>query len=70
MITHFFALRAFFPDAIHGTRNGDVQPKLDEVREALRSTLDRLFIKLRLPRYALTAKDLEDGGSRTALRDR
>lgn len=69
LISHFFALRAFFPDAVHGTRNGDVQPKLDEVRESLRGTLDRLFIKLRLPRYALTAKDLEDGTSRAALRD-
>jgi hypothetical protein len=29
--------------------------------------LDRLFLKLRLPRYALTAKDLEDRPSRNAL---
>jgi uncharacterized repeat protein (TIGR01451 family) len=68
LITHFFALRAFFPDAMHGADEG-VQVKLDALREALRTTLDRLFIKLRLPRYALTAKDLEDGGSRAALRD-
>jgi hypothetical protein len=68
LITHFFVLRAFFPDAIAGADDG-VQQKLDKLREALRATLDRLFIKLRLPRYALTAKDLEDGASRSALRD-
>ncbi len=68
LITHFFALRAFFPDTIHGADDA-VQNKLDSLREALRATLDRLFIKLRLPRYALTAKDLEDGLSRSALRD-
>jgi hypothetical protein len=68
LITHFFALRAFFPDTIHGADDA-VQQRLDALREAQRTTLDRLFIKLRLPRYALTAKDLEDGASRTALRD-
>ncbi|HXP91877.1 MAG TPA: hypothetical protein VN905_00270 [Candidatus Binatia bacterium] len=68
LITHFFAMRAFFPDTIHGADEG-VQVRLDALREAQRTTLDRLFIKLRLPRYALTAKDLEDGVSRGALRD-
>jgi len=66
LITHVFALRALFPDAIVGV-DEPVQRKLDALRESLRATLDRLFIKLRLPRYALTSKDLEDGATRTAL---
>ena len=31
--------------------------KLAAEREALRGVVDRLFIKMRMPRYALTAKD-------------
>jgi len=41
--------------------------KLAAEREALRGVVDRLFIKLRMPRYALTSKDIEDRASRAAL---
>jgi len=37
--------------------------------DAIRSQLDRLFMKLRLPRYALVSKDLEDRAARTALHE-
>ena len=66
LVTHLFAIRTFVPTALIGV-NGDASAKLNAEREALRGLVDRLFIKLRMPRYALTAKDLEDRVSRNAL---
>ncbi len=65
LVSHLFALEAFFPDSVHE------ESQLDElfiaVRDAFRSTLDRLFVRLRLPRYAIAARDLEDRSSRDAV---
>lgn len=65
LVSHLFALEAFFPDRIID------QPELDDlfvgVRDAFRSTLDKLFVRLRLPRYAIAARDLEDRSSREAV---
>jgi hypothetical protein len=66
LITHLFAIRTLLPTALVGV-NGDVPGKLAAEREALRGVIDRLFIKMRMPRYALTGKDLEDRASRQAL---
>ena len=66
LITHLFAIRTLLPTAFVGL-NGDVPGKLAAEREALRGVVDRLFIKMRMPRYALTAKDVEDRSSRAAL---
>jgi uncharacterized repeat protein (TIGR01451 family) len=66
LITHLFAIRTLLPTAFVGL-NGDVPGKLAAEREALRGVVDRLFIKMRMPRYALTGKDLEDRSSRSAL---
>jgi uncharacterized repeat protein (TIGR01451 family) len=66
LITHLFAIRTLLPTAVVGV-NGDVPGKLAAEREALRGVVDRLFIKMRMPRYALTGKDLEDRSSRSAL---
>jgi hypothetical protein len=63
LVTHVFAVRAFFPDSV-GT-SGDAA--LHEVRETLRETLDRLFIKLRLPNYVIAPRDLETKAARAAL---
>ena len=63
LITHLFAIRAFFPDAVGGGADG----ALREVRETLRETLDRLFIKLRLPNYVIAPRDLETSAARSAL---
>jgi uncharacterized repeat protein (TIGR01451 family) len=68
LITHLFAIRTLLPTAFVGL-NGDVPGKLAAEREALRGVVDRLFIKMRMPRYALTAKDVEDRASRAALID-
>jgi len=65
LVSHFFALEAFFPDRILNA------PELDElfvgVRDAFRSTLDRLFVRLRLPRYTISSRDLEDRSSRDTM---
>ncbi len=66
LITHLFAIRTLLPTSFVGL-DGDVPGKLLTEREALRGVVDRLFIKMRMPRYALTAKDLEDRSSRAAL---
>ncbi|MGD1065519.1 MAG: hypothetical protein ABR975_01740 [Vulcanimicrobiaceae bacterium] len=66
LVTHLFAIRTLLPSDIVGV-NGAVPGKLGAARDALRGVVDRLFIKLRMPRYALTAKDLEDRASRNAL---
>jgi uncharacterized repeat protein (TIGR01451 family) len=66
LITHLFAIRTLLPTAFVGL-DGDVPGKLAAEREALRGVIDRLFIKMRMPRYALTGKDLEDRSSRSAL---
>jgi uncharacterized repeat protein (TIGR01451 family) len=55
LVTHLFAIRAFLPDAIGSANCGS----LTAVRDALREELDRLFIKLRLPNYALAERDVE-----------
>ncbi len=66
LITHLFAIRTLLPTSFVGL-NGDVPGKLAAAREAMRGVIDRLFIKMRMPRYALTSKDLEDRASRAAL---
>jgi hypothetical protein len=66
LISHLFAIRTLLPTAFVGL-NGDVPGKLAAAREAMRGVIDRLFIKMRMPRYALTSKDLEDRSSRSAL---
>jgi uncharacterized repeat protein (TIGR01451 family) len=66
LVTHLFAIRTLIPTAFAGL-DGDAPAKLAAERDALRAVVDRLFIKMRMPRYALTAKDLEDRTSRAAL---
>lgn len=62
-ITHLFAIRAFFPDAMSSSN----EARLHDVRETLRETLDRVFIKLRMPTYVIAPRDLESTASRDAL---
>lgn len=63
LVTHLFALRAIFPDAIGDAHLG----ALASMRETLREELDRLFIKLRLPNYVIAARDIETPSSRSTL---
>ena len=68
LASHLFAIRTLAPTSFAGV-NGNVSLKLAAERDALRAVIDRLFIKMRMPRYALTAKDIEDRASRAALID-
>ena len=63
LISHLFALRALLPDAVGDLDPADVAP----LRDALRETLDRLFIKMRLPNYGIAARDIESPALRTTL---
>lgn len=67
LIPHVFAIRAFFPNAIAGA-DGRLAQTAENAARAVRAPLDRFFVRLRVPRLAITAKDLEDRDSRFALR--
>ncbi len=62
-VTHLFAVRAFLPDAVGDAHTG----ALAALRDALRDELDRLFIKLRLPNYAIAARDVETPSLRSVV---
>ncbi|MDQ2662484.1 MAG: DUF11 domain-containing protein [Candidatus Eremiobacteraeota bacterium] len=63
LVTHLFALRALLPESIGDLDATAVSP----VRESMRDVLDRLFIKLRLPNYAIAARDVETPSMRAAI---
>jgi len=63
LVAHLFALRAFLPGAVGDTHSG----ALAAMRELLREELDRLFIKLRLPRYAIAPRDVETPSLRSTI---
>jgi uncharacterized repeat protein (TIGR01451 family) len=63
LITHLFAMRAFFPEAIGDSHVGAVT----SMREMLRDELDRLFIKLRLPNYVIAPRDIETPSFRATV---
>ncbi len=66
LIQHLFAMRMLFPDAVL-----DGQPQLSatfaSASRAMRAPLEKLFVRLRMPRLQITGKDLEDRDSRDAL---
>ena len=63
LVTHLFAMRAFFPEAIGDSHVGAVA----SMREMLRDETDRLFIKLRLPTYVIAPRDIETPSMRATL---
>ncbi|HZW52462.1 MAG TPA: hypothetical protein VFF00_00445 [Candidatus Elarobacter sp.] len=66
LVGHLFVLRFFFPDG-QSLGDGAIAAALDAVGSALRDTFDRLYVKLRIPGFDVSADDLEDGSSRAAL---
>ena len=65
LFSHLFAIRAFFPTIVSGGES--LQEALEDERVQLRDALDRLFIKLRLPQYAPSPRDIETMPMRAAL---
>ncbi len=63
LATHLFAIRAFLPDAVGGACDA----ALAAVRDGLGEALGRLFIKLRVPNYAVAARDVETPALRLAV---
>lgn len=68
LVAHLFAMRMLFPENAL-----DAPPQLTEsfgiASRALRAPLEKLFVRLRMPRLQLTGKDLEDRDGRDALRN-
>ncbi len=63
LVSHLFAIRAFLPKAIGDGHCAALAP----LRERLHEELDRLFIKLRLPRYAIAQRDIETPSLRSTI---
>ena len=63
VVGHLFALRALLPDAVGSVR----LPSLDLLREGLRESLDRLFIKLRIAHYSMVERELETPALRATI---
>ncbi len=66
LVAHALALRAFFPDA-ETAADALLDDVLRGARHALRDVFDRLFVKVRIPGFDVTAADLEDPALRRAL---
>jgi uncharacterized repeat protein (TIGR01451 family) len=67
LVQHLFAMRLLLPEAAAGGSPA-LQTAFATANRAMRAPLDRFFVRLRMPRLAVTAKDLEDRDSRFALR--
>ncbi|MGZ3496579.1 MAG: hypothetical protein ACXWNJ_05405 [Vulcanimicrobiaceae bacterium] len=67
LLQHLFAIRTLFPDSVLGAST-EVARNAQTVARAMHGPLDRLFVRLNLPRLTVTGKDLEDRDSRFALR--
>ena len=65
LVGHLFALRLFFPES--AGRDAHVAAALEDVRGAVRDVFDRLFVKLRIPGYAVSCEDVEDAPLRAAI---
>jgi hypothetical protein len=68
LVQHLFALRLLFPEHAQDAP-ASVDETFADASRALRAPLEKLFVRLRMPRLTITGKDLEDRESRDALRD-
>ncbi len=67
LVPHIVAIGALLPNSLAGADARTAQTVENGVR-AIRAPLERFFVRLRMPRLTITAKDLEDRDSRFALR--
>lgn len=63
LVTHLFALRVFFPDTVGAVPAA----KVGGMREILQETLDRLFIRMRVPSHAITPREVETAATRAVF---
>ncbi|MGB6985050.1 MAG: hypothetical protein WBD74_03640 [Candidatus Aquilonibacter sp.] len=68
LVQHLFALRLLFPEHAQNAP-ASVDETFASSSRALRAPLEKLFVRLKMPRLTITGKDLEDRESRDALRD-
>ncbi len=68
LVQHLFAVRLLLPEHAQDAP-GSVDEAFANASRALRAPLEKLFVRLRMPRLTITGKDLEDRESREALRD-
>ena len=68
LVQHLFALRLLFPEHAQSAP-ASVDDTFANASRALRAPLEKLFVRLKMPRLTITGKDLEDRESRDALRD-
>jgi hypothetical protein len=66
MISHVPSLAVLFPNAI-ASGDASLDAAFAGASEAIRGIYERLFVKLRIPGYGVTAADLEDSATRTEL---
>jgi uncharacterized repeat protein (TIGR01451 family) len=67
LMQHAFAMRMLFPQDAMGASD-DLTRLFGEAQRTLRAPMERLFVRLRMPRLTVTGKDLEDREGRDALR--
>lgn len=68
LVAHLFAMRMLFPDRANGA-SPQYNAAFASAVQVMRAPLERLFVRLRMPRLAITGKDIEDRESRDALRN-
>ncbi len=68
LVQHLFVLRLLFPEHAQNAP-ASVDETFAGATRALRAPLEKLFVRLKMPRLTITGKDLEDRESRDALRD-
>ncbi len=68
LVQHLFAMRMLFPEHAAGA-SPQLSGTFATASRALRAPLEKLFVRLRMPRLSITGKDIEDRESRDALRN-
>lgn len=66
LVPHLMVLRAFFPDDASGADTA-TRDRVRAYRERLSESVDRLFVRLRLPDVSVTSGDLETQALRDSL---
>ena len=66
LVSHVPSLAVLFPNAI-ASGDASLDASFAGLSEAIRGTYERLFVKLRIPGYDVTALDLEDAATRREL---